>query len=137
MERLDGWEGRLAAVLKGARTRPYVLGTHDCFRVACAAVQALTGVDHWPDWAGRYSTRREALRLIAAYGGTFTGAYSRLFGSEPVAMSFAQRGDIAEYIDPTGEAHLGVMNGASVLVLGADGLFGVGLFDCRHAWRIG
>jgi hypothetical protein len=137
LERREGWEGRLAAVLEDARGRSYVLGEHDCFRLACAAVEALTGVDLWAAWAGRYRTRREALALLASYGGTFTGAFSRLFGAAPEPIALARRGDIAEYQDPRGERHLGVVNGARVVLLLAAGVEGIPRSACRHAWRIG
>jgi hypothetical protein len=133
--RLEGWESRLNDVIESARHTPYKLGTHDCFRVACMAVEALTGIDHWPKWEGRYSNRREALILIHQYGGGFTPAASKLFGCEPVSMRFARRGDIAEYADA--EQHLGVCLGERVAVLGAEGLHYAPLLVCRHAWRIG
>jgi hypothetical protein len=135
--RIDGWELRLVQVIEGARGRAYVLGEHDCFRLACSVVEALTGVDHWADWGGRYSTKREALVLLADYGGTFTDAFSRLFGVEPSPIAMAHRGDIAEYQDATGEKHLGVVIGAEVAVLGETGLLFVRRSACRHAWRIG
>lgn len=135
--RLEGWESRLAEVIEWARHEPYVLGAHDCFRVACRAVEALTGADLWPQWAGRYRTRRQALVLIYRYGGAFTPAASKLFGSEPVGMLLARRGDIAEFVDPNGEQHLGVCNGEFVAVLESYGLLFTPMQTCAHAWRIG
>src|SRR5262245_28821615 len=49
-ERLPGWEKRLHAVIAAAGDRAYKLGEHDCFRVACLDVEALTGVDLWAEW---------------------------------------------------------------------------------------
>src|SRR6266508_3556525 len=74
--RLPGWEDRLAEAIAAARAKPYVLGEHDCFRLACAVVRALTGEDRWPQWRGRYASKREALRLIAEAGRDFTAAFS-------------------------------------------------------------
>lgn len=140
--RLDGWEGRLAAVLKAARTQPYVLGQHDCFSTACAVIHALTGRDFWTDWGGTYSSRQQALKRLVEFAGqsspeVFTVAFTRLFGAAPEAMVHAQRGDIAEFVDATGEPHLGVVSGAHVLVLGEHGLASVPRTACRHVWRIG
>ena len=135
--RREGWELRLVAVIEAARQKPYALGTHDCFSFACQAVHALTGIDHWPQWEGRYTTRREALKLLAEYGRTFTDSFTRLFGVEPASMPFAMRGDIAEYVDARGEAHLGVVIGVGVAVLGEAGLMFLPRVACRHAWRIG
>ena len=41
--RREGWERRLQDVVRAAQDKPYKLGENDCFRFACAAVEALTG----------------------------------------------------------------------------------------------
>lgn len=140
--RRQGWESRLAEVIEAARSRPYQLGAHDCFRFACSAIEALTGLDLWAPWQGRYTTRREALRLLAGYGGTFTAAASRMFQAEPAPMGFARRGDIAEYVGPAGvdlaiEPHLVVVVGAQAAGLGEHGLYRIRRSSCAHVWRIG
>lgn len=154
LRRLEGWETRLAAVIEFARGKPYVLGSHDCFRVACMAVQALTGVDLWASWAGRYRTRRQALALVARYaresgiaGGEVAGgadpfciAFSRLFATEPLPPERVRRGDILEYRDRfenQEQQHLGVCVGAHSAVLGEHGLAFVEITRCTRAWRIG
>jgi len=135
--RLPGWESRLAALIETARSEPYELGRHDCFRLACASIEALTGIDHWPRWAGRYGTRRDALKLIAEFHREgFTAAASKLFGREPVAPLLARRGDIVELVQ-AGEQHLGVAVGAEAAVLGEAGLAFIPLSECAHCWRIG
>ena len=137
VERIEGWEGRLARVIEAARHERYALGEHDCFRLACQAVHALTGVDHWAAWAGRYHTPREALRLLSENGGSFTGAFTQLFGVDPCMPHWSRRGDVLEYRDATGQQHLGVCVGARVAVLGEQGLMFMWLDDCAHCWRIG
>jgi hypothetical protein len=135
-ERREGWERRLEDVMQAAQHEPYVLGQHDCFKVACQAVEALTGVDLWPEWAGRYSTQREALQRIVEYGGSFDGAASRLFGTEPDNPLFARRGDVLKF-EHEGVPHLGVCRGRLVMVLGENGLSAVPLRACAHVWKIG
>lgn len=138
LERAPGWEDRLAAVITAARSQPYALGKHDCFRLACSVVQALTGRDLFGPWAGAYSSKREALRRIAEFDERgFTAAASRFFGAQPEPMSAARRGDICEYKDDAGEQHLGVVMGAMVAVLGPDGLEFLQRDLCAHCWRIG
>jgi len=141
MERIEGWESRLTAVIEAARATPYVLGEHDCFRLACRVIEALTGVDRWPEWAGRYATRRECLALLATHGHNFTEAGNWFFGAEPVSWRQARRGDILEYRElsgpQAGEAHLVVCQGER-----SAGLLGVGFVfvptaACAHAWRVG
>ncbi len=145
--RLEGWESRLVAVIEAARARSYALGEYDCFRLACAAVAALTGVDLWPAWAGRYRTRREALRLLVEFAGPghsaaamplFSAAFTRLFCAARESPRRARRGDILEYVDSaSGEQHLGVCVGACAAVPGEHGLLFVPLSQCAGVWRIG
>jgi len=136
-ERQPGWEDRLAATIAAARARPYKLGEHDCFRLACSVVQALTGEDLWTPWAGSYASKREALKRIAEFAGDFTAAASKFFGGLPHLMAFARRGDICEFVDVDGEQHLGVCIGVSVALLGPTGITFALREDCVHCWRIG
>lgn len=133
--RIQGWEGRLNAVIDDARARPYVLGEHDCFRVACRVVEALTGVDRWPDFAG-YTTKREALAKIAAHGRSFEAAGDWFFG-ERIALNFARRGDIAALGKLYGEKPLGVVMGRHLYVMCELGLTAVPLREAHCAWRVG
>lgn len=136
LTRLEGWEGRLAAAIEAARHIPYELGRHDCVWLACRSIEALTGIDLWEQWAGRYSTKREALRIILEYdAGGFTAAFSRLFGSKPVSVFRLRRGDIVEYFDH--EQHLGVCIGSEVAMFGESGIIFVPLDSCKIGWRMG
>ncbi len=121
MTRIQGWESRLIAVIDAARHVPYVLGVHDCFRLACAVVEALTGVDRWPDFAGTYATKREALVRIAEHGSSFEDAGSWFFGGAPININFAQRGDIAALMEK-GMYHLGIVMGEKIVCLSDDGV---------------
>lgn len=135
--RLEGWESRLVAVVDAARDVPYALGGHDCFRLACAVVHALTGGDKWPLFAGRYSTRGEAVRHIARFGSSFEEAASAFFGAETVHPRLARRGDLCAYTDAAGEKHLAVCMGERVAALGESGLVWLQLRACHACWRIG
>lgn len=135
--RKPGWEHRISDLVEFARARPYELGVHDCFRFALAAVESLVGVDLWPQFQGRYRTRRESLALIAVYGSSFSAAFSAFFGREASPMVWARRGDICEYRDDAGERHLGVLIGARVAVLAETGLVFRARSACAHCWRIG
>lgn len=135
--RVEGWETRLAEVFEWARSRPYVLGSHDCFRVTCRTVQALTGVDRWPEFEGRYTTKRESLALLARYGSSFEAAFDWFFGVQRENPRLARRGDIVKCVDETGEAHLGVCCGAEVAVLREHGLSFAPLEAAHCCWRVG
>lgn len=137
MTRLEGWESRLAAVLAAADAESYRLGTHDCLRVSCHAVEALTGVDLWPQFAG-YTTKREALVVIAHHGRTLFDAVSNVLDVEPCPPLMARRGDIVLVFDQR-EHHLGVCAGATVATLMQDGLLYIPLdhSSVLNCWRIG
>jgi len=127
----------LNAVIDAARARPYVLGVHDCFRLACAVMEALTGVDRWPEFSG-YKTKREALAKLARYGHSFEAAGDWFFGAPRLPVAQAQRGDIVAARDPLGEKHLGVCVGARVCLLLEAGLVMVALDSplLLCAWRV-
>jgi len=140
--RLEGWERRLDQVIEAARREPYALGEHDCFRMACRVIEALTGVDRWPEFRG-YRTKREALARIARHGSSFETAGDWFFGSERMPVSRTSRGDIVALRTPDGGKHLGVCVDHRVAFLSETGVIFIPL-DTRQstlellcAWRIG
>lgn len=134
--RIEGWERRLDDVIEDARNRPYELGVHDCFRLACRVVEALTGIDRWPEFGG-YKTEREALSALAAYGRSFFLAGDRFFNGDRMPAAMARRGDVMGYQDDVGKWHLGICLGRFVAVLWAGGLAFVALQACDCCWRVG
>lgn len=134
--RLEGWETRFMAALDFARDKKYVLGEHDCFRMACRNVAAITGWDRWSEFEGKYHDKESVMRLIARYGTSFDSAMSWFFGSQPIGMLKAWRGDVAKYNDSSGEAHLGIVVGGKVALLLETGLIFVQTDACEHAWRV-
>lgn len=136
--RLDGWESRLAAAIDAAFGRPYVLGENDCWRLACACVDALTGVDYWSRFAG-YRTHRQALVTIARIAPSLGEAVTATLGVSPAPTRSALRGDLVLFRDDIGEDHLGVCVGRDAVLLSAEGAITTGIDDARLlcAWRIG
>lgn len=134
--RVDGWERRLDAVIEAARGEPYELGRHDCFRMACHVIEALTGADRWPEFAG-YRTKREALAKIAVHGATFEAAGDWFFGGARMDWKRARRGDIMAIATTDGEKHLGVCMGERAAFLAPDGLIWVAASSALCAWRVG
>jgi hypothetical protein len=137
--RREGWEGKLEKIISDAREQPYKIGVHDCFRVACRVLEALTGEDRWPEFAGRYRTTGQARRLLAGYGSTFEAAGDWFFRSERADIRTARRGDIVAIETPNGEKHLGVvtLDGARAALLGPEGLVFVPVLTCLCCWKIG
>jgi len=137
MARLPDWPERLAAVVAAARPQAFLLGTHDCLRFSCACVQAVAGVDLWPQFAG-YTTPAESLRTIARIAPSLAQAVSAVLGSQPVPPLLARRGDVLLYVD-AGIEHLGVCLGALGAVPGPAGLAHLPLDHTgfTQAWRVG
>ena len=136
LPRLPGWERRVDAVLEAARHQPYVLGAHDCFRLACRVVDALVGLDHWPEFEG-YTTRRQALARLAQHGSSFEAAGNAFFGAPHVDVRLARRADICCVQTFDGEKHLGVCLGAQVALLAPQGWIVANTLACLCAWRVG
>lgn len=137
MARVQDWPEKLAEQVALAQDKPYVLGQHDCLRFTCACIQAMTGEDYWPRFAG-YTTKRQALKKIATIGGSLGEAVSVVLGRPALPSKLcAQRGDIALYQDENGD-HLSVCVGPTVAVLTDTGLGFVRLDNdgVRNAWRI-
>ena len=118
--RREDWPERLALQVKLAQAKPYELGVHDCARFVCQCIEAMTGVDLWPRFAG-YSTLVQAHRVAVKLGGSLPGAAAALLEVQPTPVLQARRGDIVTYRDGSGE-HLGMCTGAHVAVLGEQGL---------------
>lgn len=139
VRRVRGWERRLNEALAAAGKKPYRFGEHDCYRVALAALEALTGIDLWPGWAGMYTTPFEALRRMHEYGGAgFDEAFSRLFGAAALRpVKRAKRGDMVKVLAADGAPHLGVCIGALVCGLREEGMAYARLATGECFWPIG
>jgi hypothetical protein len=135
--RLAGWEARLDAVLDAYRVRPYALGHADCLRLACDAIEALTGESHWHLFRGQYHDELSARRLIGRWGRSWGAAFTAFLGVEPRSPLAARRGDLVTYVDA--QPHLGVCIGAEVALYGPGGLAFATLAHpgVRESWSIG
>lgn len=138
LTRSADWPERLADVVTAANNRPYVLGQWDCLRFACAAIDAMTGMDYWPRFSGGYTTKREALRAIVAIARDLEAAITTTLAVSPAPTFSAQRGDLVLYRDEAGD-HIGVCLGPHVAVLGPHGLATLPITaeGLGPAWRIG
>jgi hypothetical protein len=134
--RPEGWEHRLAAVIEGARARPYQLGRHDCLLFACDAWEAVTGTPAPVQLRGAYASKREALALIARHGKTLRAAVSAVTGLPELHPFAARRGDLLLWTDASGE-HLGICAGRHGAVLADDGLSFKPLTEFDAAWSVG
>ena len=125
LTRTQDWPERLAEQVAAAQAKPYVIGVHDCLRFSCLCIEAMTGADFWPAFAG-YTTRREAVAVLAKHGATLEAAAAKVVDVQPAPVLSARRGDVVTFRDKYGE-HLGVCTGTHVAVLGHTGLLFVRL----------
>jgi hypothetical protein len=120
LTRREDWPEQLAAQVAAAQAKPYLIGVHDCLRFSCLCIEAMTGHDYWPTFAG-YTTRREAVEKLQSIAPTLAEAAALVLGVDPAPAIAARRGDLLVYRDKLGE-HMGVCTGGHVAVLGHSGL---------------
>lgn len=89
--RLPTAHARLCDLLLARCTTPFVWGVSDCAMLAFDARRAITGNDPAHDLRGRYTTARDALRLLQRLGG-LRGVLASRFGPH-IALAAAQDGD--------------------------------------------
>ncbi|KGJ19303.1 DUF6950 family protein [Paracoccus sanguinis] len=132
--RLYNWEARLSSYLVRVAREGFGWGRHDCALFAAGGVEAVTGRDPAAPWRGRYATRREGMRLIRAAGhADHVAAAAALLPEVPAAMVLP--GDLAVLPGVDGQPALGIVQGALVYVLRAEGP-GLGLVPIGRADRI-
>lgn len=134
--RQQGWEKRFAEVIEAARAQPFEWGVSDCWRLACSSVEALTGEDRWPMFAGQYYTKGEALRIIALHACSFEDFAGWFFGARPIDPRFARDGDLMLVRQPGMDA-LGVCVGSSIAVRLERELGFMPRAAAAKAWEIG
>ena len=122
LTRLPDWQSRLSVWIKTINGRPIKPGQHDCCLFGAGAIEAQTGVDIAAPWRGRYTTMAGGQRVLrkAGYDDHIALAAATL---PEIHASQAREGDIAVVETPEGPA-LGVVQGAAIYVLGADGRLG-------------
>lgn len=123
--RVEGWERRLAAIIKSGERIPFQWGLRDCALFAADCVTVVTGKDPAAAWRGKYADEASARRLIAEAGGLAAmveaGMRAAGIAFERVAPAFGQRGDPCLYIGQLGET-LAVVEGRMLVGQAEHGL---------------
>lgn len=131
-------EHAYAAVIREARSKPFVWGSHDCMLFAADVVRARTGRDVLaelgitPTW----TTAREGVNATEANGG-FRSMWGRLFG-EPVGILQARVGDVCLVNDPENDGRelMAVVHAGVLLAPAANGLCALPKSTAVAAWRV-
>jgi len=95
MTRLDNWQTNLSELLKSRMAEPFHIERFNCLMWGFEAVQAVTGVDHYAPFRGKFKTAKGAAKVLRQVGQAETSVelLERLFG-EKKPLAFARRGDI-------------------------------------------
>jgi hypothetical protein len=133
VKRFVDWPERLAAYFESVRSTPFAWGSHDCATFCNDVIRVITGIDRWPALPN-YSTARGAMR-ITDRGGLLSLVELSL--GEPVAPSYARRGDVVFYLHPKHGPALGICNGDNFAAPGDAGLEFESMIAASHAWHIG
>ncbi len=147
--RIEGWEGALLRFVEGCRSAPFSWGRFDCCLFAADALRAITGVDAFAPFRGRYRSGGGALRVMRRAGyDDLLGAASAVLGGlglNEVAPLSARRGDIVAIALADGNAGaregfshaLGVaMAGDCLVPMHRAGLARRPLTHVARAWHV-
>lgn len=133
MKKLHDHQLRFEAFILNRMHMPFSWGSNDCTTFAADAVEAVTGQRHLPELRD-YSTEREAIRLLADYGGV-SGIATQALGA-PVPVASAQIGDVVLTKAGTRDM-LAICNGATCIAPGPAGLVHLSMSTATACWRVG
>lgn len=136
MKRTQGWEQRLYHVTRRLLGIPFGWGTNDCCLFSADCILAVTGSDPAEEFRGTYSTKQEAMRLIAKLDCRDVGdVASRYLPEMPVSL--ARRGDIVMMKNVNNELFLAVVVGHTAVGPTPDGMLHIHKNNALKAWRVG
>jgi hypothetical protein len=116
MMRVAIWEEALSDYISNKRDEPFQYGVNDCCMFAAGAVEAMTGVDPMEEFKGTYSDLRGSIKVLKEIGeGDLETTLDNKF--EEVAISYAQRGDLAFF-----DESVGVIMGSFAYFVSDEGL---------------
>ncbi len=124
----------LADYIEEKRNEQFVYGLNDCCQFVREGVERVTGKPIDTSDIGKYSTVKEALRVLKKQGG-FESLGKKYFG-DPIEPTYAQRGDIVLFNYKDVEA-VGLCVGDKIACLDKDGVVFIDLLEnAKLAWRI-
>jgi hypothetical protein len=134
MTRRADWAERLLATIEAQKGRPFAYGSLDCALFTARCVDAVledSAIE--TELTAAYTDEYSALKFMVAQGG-LEAAVTKRFG-EPIAPSFAQRGDVC--LIPSGDTGaLGICIGHLVAVMSPEGVGMARVGSALKAWRV-
>ena len=129
--RISTWEDALVNYIIAKRQEPFEYGVNDCCMFAAGAVEAITGEDPMSEFRGKYDSLKTSLKAIKDIGaGTLEATMDGKFPE--VAISHAQRGDLAFFDDS-----VGVVMGGFAYFVSDDGLERINRSLWDKCWSVG
>ncbi|MCU1324987.1 MAG: hypothetical protein JWN34_357 [Bryobacterales bacterium] len=129
--RIEGWEGRLAAHISGARGIEFAWGQHDCVMWCARWIEICRGDNFYRDRLGQYHDEASALAFMHANGFTDYAAIASAHLTE-VPVPLAQRGDIVQRENGA----LGICNGLKSHFIAPQGVLTENTLACIRAWKV-
>ena len=129
--RYPDWPIRLNEYINSLHGKEWDMGTWDCCVFAAGAVEAMTGVDHMPEFRGHYDSWPSSDQALEEIGqGDLYRTIRAKFGP-PVIGVKGQKGDLA-FMDGS----LGLVLGRTGMFLGEGGFRIVSLTQIQKAFRV-
>lgn len=128
--RKSAWPEILTAKIEEWRAVPFVWGETDCAMFVIDVVNAFTDRAIENRSLGRYDSEFGARRVIATLGEDLAALVSLRFGA-PIAVTFAQRGDVL-----LRESNLGICLGQHASFRTPAGLVDFATLECEQAWKV-
>jgi len=129
--RILTWEDALSEYITTKRDEPFEYGLNDCCLFAAGAVEAITGEDPRPEFREKYDSLKTSIKAIKEIGaGTLEATMDGKFPE--VAISHAQRGDLAFFNDS-----VGIVMGGFAYFVSDDGLERIDRSVWDKCWSVG
>lgn len=93
--RLDNWQNNLSELIERRKPEPYHIAKFNCLMWALEGANAVTGIDHYAPFRGKFKTVRGAASVLRKIGQAKTSVefLERTLG-EKKPLAFMRRGDI-------------------------------------------
>lgn len=136
MAKLPGWERKLIEFIGKAARMDFEPSIMDCGLFLSDGINAMTGVDHWGEYRGKYTTIPRGLAILRQMGFADHVEYVAHLFEELPSVLHAQRGDAVVAVDQDDEPALGIVQGEMAYFMTLNGLTLIPLTKCIRAFRV-